>query len=484
MLTLAELPTLAEITAERERRQAGSGPVGFIQDYCRIYTPGEIAGVWAPFRLWDAQVDVLQTLHTAQLTVILKSRQLGLSWLVLAYALWLMLFRPAATVSVFSRRQEEAVYLLGPERLRGMFARLPKHLQLPVLTDNDTHWQLGNGSVARAFPTTAGDSYVNTLVIADEFDLVDDQDRLLGAVKPTIDAGGKMILLSRVDKTRPLTPFKRIYQAAQAGRNQWVPIFLPWSARPDRSPAWYAGQQADILARTGALDTLFEQYPQSDAEALAPPTLNKRLPPAWLLRCYAEGRPTEAPGMPALPGLICYDPPRPNVCYCIGADPAEGNPQSDASAAVVLDRRTRAEVARLTGQIEPTVFARNLTQVRDWYNRAGVLIERNNHGHAVLSHMPAGLIRGPDGRFGWNQTPPNKAGLYDTLAEGLRAGDTLIRSLSTFQQLSSIEAATLRAPEGEHDDEAMAYALAYQACALPAASGGQSNYLEEDADAA
>src|SRR4051812_44075629 len=98
--------------------------------------------------------------------------------------------------------------------------------------------------------------------------------------------------------------------------------------------------------------------------------------------------------------------------------------------------------------------------------------------------MPAGLVRGADGRARWVTTAPSKAGLYDTPADGPRAGGTTIRSLRTFQQLSSIEAATLRAPEGEHDDEAMAYALAYQACALPAASGGQSNYLEEDADAA
>lgn len=443
------------------------------------------AAHWGPFRLWPAQREIVAAFDSGLHLIILKARQLGLTTEALACILWQLLFRPACTALLFSRREVEAWDLL--DRLKALYAHLPAWFQScagDVLTSNNSTWELGNGSVARAFPTTAGDSYTAHIVLCDEFDLVDNQQELLNAVQPTVDAGGQMILLSRVRKEKPATPFKRRYSAAKAGLPGWRAIFLPWRARPDRTDAWYAARVAEALADNGTLDPVHEQYPATDAEALAPPTLNKRLPPAWLLRCYTEGRPTEAPGMPALPGLICYDPPRPNVRYCIGADPAEGNPQSDASAAVVLDRRTRAEVARLTGQIEPTVFARHLTQIRDWYNRAGVLVERNNHGHAVLSHMPAGLIRGPDGRAGWNQTPPNKAGLYDTLADGLRAGDTTIRSLSTFQQLSSIEAATLRAPEGQHDDEAMAYALAYQACALPAASGGQSNYLEGDADAA
>jgi len=51
-------------------------------------------------------------------------------------------------------------------------------------------WALANGSVARAFPTNAGDSYTATLAIVDEADLVPDLDRLMRSVKPTIDAGG------------------------------------------------------------------------------------------------------------------------------------------------------------------------------------------------------------------------------------------------------------------------------------------------------
>jgi len=156
-----------------------------------------------------------------------------------------------------------------------------------------------------AFPTTAGDSYTATLAVVDEADLCPDLDRLMRAVKPTIDGGGRMILLSRADKTKPLSPFKRIYQGARQGQNEWTAVFLPWHARPDRDAAWYEEQQQDIFSRTGAVDDLHEQYPATDAEALAPRTLDKRLPAAWLHRCYREQRPLAdlPPGAPSLPSL-------------------------------------------------------------------------------------------------------------------------------------------------------------------------------------
>jgi len=73
-----------------------------------------------PFRLWAAQLEALDTIHDNRLVAALKARQLGMTWLVLAFALWLMSFWPAATVLIFSRREEESLYLLGDERLRGV----------------------------------------------------------------------------------------------------------------------------------------------------------------------------------------------------------------------------------------------------------------------------------------------------------------------------------------------------------------------------
>lgn len=447
----------------REVHKCRASPAYFLDTYCHVYDATRAD--WVPFRLWPAQADTLDAIEKNLLVVLLKARQLGLTWLVLGFALWLVLFHPAATILLFSRRDDEAVDLLKT-RLRGMYDRLPGWLKAAASpTNNDHEWQLSNGSRVLAFPTTAGDSYTATLAVVDEADLVPDLDRLMRAVKPTIDAGGRMILLSRADKSRPESTFKRIYKAAKQRLTEWHPVFLPWNARPDRDAAWYAAQSADILHRTGSLDDLHEQYPASETEALAPRTLDKRITAEWLQQCFVERHPIKDPrGAPSIPGLAVYREPVPGRRYVIGADPAEGNPTSDDSALTVLDGQTGEEAASLAGKFQPSTFAAHIDAIGRWYNDASVLVERNNHGHAVLlwlrDHSKLRRLSGHDGQQGWLSNSKGKALLYDACADAFRESKTMLHSFGTFVQLASIEGASLRAPEGQPDDRADGYALA------------------------
>jgi hypothetical protein len=349
-----------------------------------------------------------------------------------------------------------------------MYDRLPLWLKVQSFpVDNDHEWQLSNGSRVLAFPTTAGDSYTASLAIVDEADLVPDLDRLMRAVKPTIDGGGRMILLSRADKTQPQSPFKRIYAGAKEHRTEWASLFLPWDARPDRDPTWFEIQKADILHRTGSLDDLHEQYPTSDVEALAPRTLDKRMAPEWLEQCYVEAVPlslTNVSQAPAIPGLAVYALPQENHNYVIGVDPAEGNPTSDDSALAVLNAKNGEEVASLAGKFQPAVLAAHAHALGKWFNHASILVERNNHGHAVLLWLQERgelrLLTGHDDKQGWLSSQLGKVLLYDRCADAFRNREVLLHTFATYVQLASIDGSTLRAPPGEQDDRADAFALA------------------------
>ena len=406
--------------------------------------------------------------------VILKARQLGLTWLVLAYFLWLMIFHPWTTVMVFSLRDTEAKMLIGDEKWKGMYERLPAFLRIDAkgnqlsFTKDEAHVRtLSNGSTIKAFPTTAGDSYTATAVLVDEADLVPDLNKLMRRVKPTIDGGGKMILLSRSNKSLPNSEFKRIYRAAKQKLTKWVSVFLAWYVRPERDDKWYEDQKADILQRTGSLDDLHEQYPATDTEALAPRTLDKRIPFKWLEQCYIEIDPVDvddADGAPAIEQLKIFRAPESGRSYVIGVDPAEGNPTSDDSSLKVLDLDTGEECASLTGKFQPSVIAAHADSIGQWYNSASVMVERNNHGHAVLlwlaDNSSLTVIEGLDGRPGWLDSSRGKTILYDTCADAFKNQDTTLHDFATYTQLASIEGATLRAPEGEMDDLSDAYALA------------------------
>jgi len=480
---LSTQPQAPTVTRE-EWLKCSASCVYFVYNYCKIYDA--TSGEWIPFILWPAQVSVLEDLEKHPLNVILKARQLGMTWLILCYILWRMLYRPVFTALLFSRRETEAIYLLGQQRLRGIYNRLPKWMKSrQVVTDSSHEWILSNGSVAYGFPTTAGDSYTAGFAFVDEADLVPDLNRLMNAVKPTIDGGGSMVLLSRADKTVPNSEFKRIYRGARQGANGWNAVFLPWYTRPGRDEEWYDRQRKDILSRTGALDDLYQQYPATEEEALMPPTLDRRIPYAWLAKCIDVIPGIENPGL-SLPGMRVFREPEYTQEYVIGVDPAEGNPHSDDSVISVVNLRTLEQCAVLAGKIEPEVLTGYGIALSNWYNGARVLVERNNHGHVVIALMnddPAmriRLMKGLDGNFGWMSSSRGKSIMYDTLVEELRNASVIIHDDETKTQLASIEGATLRAPEHDPDDCAVAFALAVVGAVIKPAISFSYRYIEQE----
>lgn len=273
-LSPAELTKLFEDAIEEaEKRKAderaaiwqrcSDDSLYFISEYCKIYD--NVAQDWIPFELWDFQKQVILDLIQYPLISCIKSRQVGLTWDVLAYILYKSLFAPIQDVLMFSRREDEAIHLLD-ERLKGMYEHLPRWMQDKVtMRSNKTHMSFSNGSTIRAFPTGVGDTYTATIAFIDEADLAPDVGKTITSTKPTVEAGGQMILLGRVDKRRQDTPHKQIFKDAQLGKNGYHPIFIPWHAHPKRNQAWYERITREALS----IDEVHEQYPATPQEALA-----------------------------------------------------------------------------------------------------------------------------------------------------------------------------------------------------------------------
>lgn len=454
-----------------EWRKCKRSPAYFIDTYCKMLD--SVSQDWIPFKLWREQYEVLQGWQQNQYNITLKARQLGLTWLALGQALWQIVFFANAEVMLVSRRQDEAFYIAGEERLRGMYKQLPTWMKADgVIRDNASHWRLSNGSGARAFPSNNVDSYSANLMVIDEADHPGINLRvLLNSAKPTIDAGGKLLLVSRSYKEKPASYFKQLYRVAKAGKNEYNAAFLPWHVHTGRTRAWYEKQCATAMANEGTLDSVYEQYPETDEQALAPRSLDKRIPPAFLSHCYVEGQALTGDDLkfdaPRIGGLTIYKNPEKDATYVIGADPAEGNPTSDDSAATVLDLVTGEEVASLAGKFQVDVFAAHLKALAGYFNEASVMVERNNHGHAVLlwlkDNSKVRLLKGLDGRVGWQTNTVSKAEMYSSAVVTFREGDTVIHSFDTLTQLQEIEGSTLKAPEGEMDDRAVSFVLALMA---------------------
>jgi hypothetical protein len=314
------------------------------------------------------------------------------------------------------------------------------------------------------------------LAIIDEADVVPDLNKMMRAISPTVDTGGKLFLVSRSDKSKPGSEFKKIYAAAKEGKNDYAWIFLAWWVRPERTQEWYEKQKRDIEAKEGGLDSLYEQYPATEEEALRAAERHKRIPLKWLMQCYVEQEPISLEDIPYNPknpvplidGLRIYKLPEPHHIYAAGADCAEGLPSSDDSVTQFIDVRTGEQVAVLSGKFTPENHAAYTVRIAMFYNGARICPENNNHGHSFIvwmrqnryAHM---LVQGHDGKDGWSSNTIGKVLMYDGVTQAAKDQGYIIHDKITKEQLLAIEKDTLRAPEsgGELglDDHADAWAI-------------------------
>jgi hypothetical protein len=420
-----------------------------------------------PFRLWRPQYGVMKTLMTERRILILKARQLGISWLCCAYALWLCLFHDGKVVLLFSQGELEASELL--RRIKALYDRLPDWLRdvcPSPFRDNATEMEWANGSRVLSLPATqkAGRSLTASLAILDEAAHIQWATSLYTAMKPTIDGGGQLIVLSTANGIGNL--FHQLWIRATSGTGSFRTVFLPWSARPGRDQAWYDTQVAE--SPDPAL--VKQEYPSTPLEAFVA-SGRLRFEPAWVDAQAAHVRdplPRTAlpPALAAIPSLAVYQFPAHGRSYVIGADVAEGLEHRDYSDASILDTVTWEEVASINGHWEPDEFARHLMALSDAY-AAPVAVERNNHGHAVLATMKlARFLRiglGLDERPGWLTNAQTKPQMIDLLATALRDGLIKIRTRAALDELKIYRIkpdGSTGAPPSHNDDRVMSRAIA------------------------
>lgn len=196
--------------------------------------------------------------------VVLKARQLGISWLAAAFTLWSAQYHPYFHVAVFSVGQREAKVQLA--RSRFIYENLEPAYQRGVKFNTEDAL-CDSGSVIVAFPSTehTGISFTFRLVIRDESSFHPYGAANYAAVRPTLSAGGQFIDMSTANpKLGPSGDFHDRYWASKRGETGYAAVFIPWHARPGRDAVWLARERAAYVGLTDEFDAY---YPGTDAEA-------------------------------------------------------------------------------------------------------------------------------------------------------------------------------------------------------------------------
>ena len=185
------------------------------------------------------------------------------------------------------------------------------------------------------------------------------------------------------------------------------------------------------------------------------------------------------------------------VGYVIGVDSAGGKlvdnymKEPDRSVIQILKRGMKnykevcEQVGVFAGHIEPYLLGWVSTAVSEWYNKAWMVIESNNHGHTVIDHAKikgeSRLMEDPAVTekavfdvtktpkypvYGINMSPKIRMPVLDELARGLKEKDLLLFDKDTLNECDTFltdEKGRPEAQSGCFDDRVMSLAIAFAA---------------------
>lgn len=257
-----------------EWQQCRDDPEYFVDHYVYIEDK-DTEQLYIPFRMWDGQRRTLRDFLAHRLTVVLKARQLGFTWLGLSFAVWMLLFQPGKTVAGLSKGEEEAKELV--RRMEAILLNLGAFVREKTQSAGwdgpvyeKTAMQIcirfpgGLCSRFKVYASSAnvGRSITANLVLIDEWAFQENAEKIFKAIFPTVNRknGGKVIGISTIARG---TLFEEIFTDPA---NSWHKVFLPWYTDPSRDQAWYQ----DTVRALGR-DRTLQEYPASVEEALEVP---------------------------------------------------------------------------------------------------------------------------------------------------------------------------------------------------------------------
>ena len=452
---------------------------GRIQEPVLPNVPG--SGGVISFEMWPHLVEFANDLTTYRLVVKGKARQLGFTWDVAAYLDWLGSYFPGTDGLWLSKSESDAVE--GLSRVETWHRLMQPHLVTPwekPPTSLSLSYANGSRLTAMASTENAGRGRAFSVVVQDEADYHPHLAENFAAVKPTIDAGGQLIMLSSMDKRKVDSLFRNIIRGAP--ENGWHKSFTGWSARPGRDQAWYERTKANVPASAGMSPELYmeQEYPASEEEMLAPSRAVAYFDVDALNAAMLETMPARE----TVGALSTWRKAVVGGKYILGADTAWGVTGS-YNCAAVFDWQTNEQMAELHGRLHPQEMAYEIWMLHKAYNHAYMGIERAGEGQerdgdsVVVVDKVVELLKGcgcferlyyadhkspkPE-RPGWQTDAKTRPVMLGEFREAMRNRQVIVRSRPGMAEMLSFirnEKGKMEAAQGAHDDRVITYAIAW-----------------------
>jgi hypothetical protein len=445
-------------------------------------------GCYIKFNLWKKQKELLIKIHTCRFIIILKKRQAGISQLVGADSLCQCMALTNFTVLILSKSGDDAKEFLI--RVKDMYDSLDQHIKdvNPIIKNTQDEMSFSNGARIKSLPANKGAGMTADRVVIDEAGFITlrdshiELDNVLRRVQPTVEkAKGQLIILSTANG---MNRFAKMYKKAKNKLSNYYAFFF--SCHDD--PTFSHEDRLNIIKDYGE-DHANQEYPRTDQEAF----LSSGRPrfDQTALKWYEENTIKEYLSAEILEdGIIESSNGRFNVykkripgSYAIIADVAEGLEKNDYSVFKVVNMHDKQIYADWRGHVEPSAFGDIITWTARVYYNALIIVEANNHGHAVLVQIkntnkyPESLIfehdilgretlddayDNPVARYGWRTTTSSRPLIINNLGKMILERSMPRVSEGDIEELQSFiinKNGKAEADTSCYDDRVMALAM-------------------------
>jgi hypothetical protein len=456
---------------------------------------------------WYWQRAVLDDWMAHPLNLVLKARQIGITWLGAGYALWKLLTMPGTRALIVSINEDEAIKVVN--RVFDMWTSLPEHLRFESQITKPTRgarpttlieftFPDGRISSVVGLPSTrrAGHGETATLVLLDEYARHEYARESWKATFPTADNGGQILVISTANGvSNEMSGEGNFFHHLWVNHEDYgIEVqFLPWDLHPERDEGWYTRNARALPPADRA-----EQFPRSpedafintgdcwfDLEALAWYSENAVLAEDERFRfVVAESGMTAKVHREAKGWIREYAKPDPAHSYAIGADVATGR-GFDYSCAYVIDLTSMQLAAELHGKLDADEYAAQLHYLGRRYGTARIAVEMGGgYGEPVIISLRDGRKGRPPyprlyrhriadradqhelANFGFPMNQKTRPQVINQIEQAIREKTipkltrTLIMECRTFVRQQTLPSP--RAQEGANDDRVMAFGIALE----------------------
>lgn len=228
-------------------------PADFINDWGMTFDPrnAEVSlPTTIPFLLFGRQREFIDYLHrkwrAREDGLAEKSRDMGVSWLCVGFAVWMWLFHPGTVVG-FGSRKEEYVDRIGDPK--SLFWKIRQFVDLLPVEFRPKGWdpkscapfmRVQNPENGAAIIGEAGDNIGRgnrtSIYFKDESAFYDHPDLIDAALSQTSNC--------KIDVSTPNGAGNPFYRKRKGGR---IEVFtFHWRDDPRKGPEWYEKQQRDL----------------------------------------------------------------------------------------------------------------------------------------------------------------------------------------------------------------------------------------------